>query len=276
MAQHANLHTRLVSGIFHPRQHDFRISRRGLHHWPADCRRDFCRRRLCLAGCDALPLSFSAPMRLGNFSRNHADRRYVVRIEIYRAYIRPMGAGAVAAAGLITLAPHRSDYCELRCGQAPKIWPKARQEPPGNAAPTATSSLKWALLGVRRSAADHVGHAYVFPHPERRNLMVCRQFLGRPSRSSFRISVCYGLIAHYRPDRELFKPNFRHGHCNSDGDVRHVSGHGLDCHRILRAGHHYRRRGLYCFCECGQYLAGPENRLSCGRNSGQAADWHSW
>ena len=72
--------------------------------------------------------------------------------EIYRAYIRPIGAGAVAAAGLITLTPDSPNYCERACAPAQKTWPKARQEPPANVAQIKTQ-FEVGAAGIRRTAA---------------------------------------------------------------------------------------------------------------------------
>ena len=82
---------------------DVGVPRRRLHHRPEDRRGDLRRRRLLMARHDAGDQVLRQPGPEPDLPEPHADRARCRRRTCGDFYIRYIGAGAVAAAGLITL-----------------------------------------------------------------------------------------------------------------------------------------------------------------------------
>ena len=119
-----------------PRRDHQRVSRRRLHHRPAHRGHDLRRRRVLLAGADAGDQVLRRRARRAALSEHHSDRAMTPG-QLWESYIRPMGAGAVAMAGLITLMKTmptivnalRSGMKDIRAQQAGAVGrrtPRAR------------------------------------------------------------------------------------------------------------------------------------------------------
>ena len=194
--------------------------------------------------------------------------------DLWRTYVRPMGAGAVAAAGLITL---------LRT------------------APTIVSALTQGVKQMRtRSDADHASEPAVMlrtahdlpmsvvlggvvaagctdgcvspisPGTGSAGWPACKH-RGRVAGRGLWIPVCHGFGAHRRHcglKRESgLGDDDRHPH----GDDGHLPGAGLDGPGLRRACNHHRRHRVHRGLERGRHLAGSQDRLSHRRDPVEAA-----
>ena len=102
VARHSGLPATVAERFSDPRRRHSRIPGRGLHYWSQDCRVAFRRRKLLLAGAHAGDLFFwlHFPQAIYPGTKPIAQ---MSSSDLWASYIRPMGAGAVAASGLITL-----------------------------------------------------------------------------------------------------------------------------------------------------------------------------
>ena len=99
----AGLPAEMAARLVVPREHHFGISGSGLHHRAASCRNAVCRRRDFLAGDYAGDQFFRLALgQRGAVSQDDSDPQ-MSPDQLWASYIRPIGAGAVAASGLITL-----------------------------------------------------------------------------------------------------------------------------------------------------------------------------
>jgi hypothetical protein len=180
--------------------------------------------------------------------------------EIWRAYIRYIGAGAVLAAGLITLSR-----------TLPTIVSSAREGLKGFGASAAGAqsrterdipmgivlggSLLLAIfLAVMPRPSDAGEHPRVGPD------------------RALRILFRDGVVAHHRPDRFLVEPDLRHDDRHPDHHLRHFRRARMDGGH-LRAGRPLRRRDrLHLRGQRRQHLAGPEDRLHRRRDADLSAD----
>ena len=185
--------------------------------------------------------------------------------QIWSAYIRYIGAGAVLAAGLITLAR-----------TLPTIISSAREGLKGfgsGAGGTQTrterdmpmmvvlvgSLLLAIFLAVGARPADAGQHPGLDPD------------------RAVRLLLRHGLVAHHRPDRLLVQSDFGHDHRDADHHLPDLRRARLD-RRCLRSGRALgRRHRLHRGRECRQHLAGPEDRLHRRRDADLSAarpgDW---
>ena len=181
--------------------------------------------------------------------------------QLWASYIRPMGAGAVAASGLITLIKTMPTiFAALTAGiercsrQASR---RCRQREPHRTRPFHARRLVGSVV-IRR---HDVGAAEVQADSRRADRRF-RQSDRRGFRGGLRIFVRYGRVANQRPDRQLVESGERHDHRHADGHMRDVSRRRLDRQRLCRARAHDWRRRLHRFGDCGRHVAGLEDRLS--------------
>ena len=181
--------------------------------------------------------------------------------QIWSSYIRPMGAGAVAAAGVITLAKTLptiwsallagiKDVRAGRAGQAPAMSRVERDmlDEVCRDRIVAVLVMMWGLLTFR-------------PIPGAQT-SIFANLIAVDFRRCVRIFVRHGVFAHLRTDRQFVKSHQRHGHRDADGHLRHVSGGRLDGRHLRRAGPHDRRRCLRGGGQWRRHFAGFEDRDS--------------
>ena len=143
--------------------------------------------------------------------------------EIWRAYIRYIGAGAVLAAGLITLS---------------------------RTLPTIVSSAREGLKGFGASAAGGpVAHGARHADGDRaRRLAAARDLPRRHARPAdagqhpgvdpdrpLRVLLRHGVVTHHGPDRFLVEPDLRHDDRHADHHLCHLRRARMDG-RCLRTG----------------------------------------
>ena len=181
--------------------------------------------------------------------------------DLWSTYIRPMGAGAVAAAGLITLFKTLPTIIGAlspasRTCAAALPRPRPQTHPHGDGL----------LHGLRRLRLHRADRADVLLPLLQAGSRRAGRHLGQPGRLAaggrLRISLCHRQLAHRRPHRQLGQPHLRHDHRHADGHQRHLSGRRLDRAGLRRAGDHHRRRGLHRLGRGRRHLAGSEDRLS--------------
>ena len=191
--------------------------------------------------------------------------------QIWGTYIRPMGAGAVAAAGLITLLRTLPTiFSALKAGLK-----DVRAEGAGQSAEAESHRPRHAAaLGGGRLRADHrhdVDSADLSSDPGRGNALV-PQSVCRHLRHRLRLSVCHRGGAHQRTSRQLFQSHQRHEHRHADGHVRDLFCGWLDRAELPGAGADDWRRGVHRGGYRRRDFAGLEDRLPGGRNALLAAD----
>ncbi len=179
--------------------------------------------------------------------------------QLWSTYIRPMGAGAVAAAGLITLLKTvptivnalTAGFRNMRPGAAGQKKP-IRTEDDLSMSVVVFGSLALVLL------------MFLFLAVQTGSGSLCRMG-GQPRRVAprcgLRIPLCHRQFAHRRPHRQFRQPRLRHDHCHAHGHRGHLPSAGLDRPRVWRPGHHHRRRGLHRGFQLRRYFAGPQDRL---------------
>ncbi len=157
--------------------------------------------------------------------------------QLWITYVRPMGAGAVAASGLITLI---------------------------RTIPTIVAALASGLKDVRE---QHDGGA---PQASRLDRDIPMKFAVH---TCVRVLVRHSVLPHLRVNRHFIKPGERDDDRDADGHLRDVPGGGLDRRGVCRIGDYHRRSGRHRGGQCGRDLAGPEDGLPGRGDSGAAADW---
>ncbi len=197
--------------------------------------------------------------------------------QLYGSYIRSIGAGAVAASGLITLIKTLPTILSALTAGIKDI--RAKQAAAAAAAVNRTErdmsmrvvlmgsavivAMVWALLEVQADSGSDDQRV--------------RGFSGGDIRGGVRIFVRHGGVADQRIDWQFVESDQRNDDCDSDGDVRGVSGDSLDFDRGPGAGADDWRRGVHRFGDCGRDFAGSENRLPGGGDALLAAsgagDW---
>ena len=161
--------------------------------------------------------------------------------QLWASYIRPMGAGAVAAAGLITLIKTLPTIFSALAAGLKDV--RAKQAGISASRPHRTRPLDASCGGwLARDRRDDVGAPEIQAHSRRaepaRVQSDRRNLCGR-----LRISVRYGRIAHQRSDRQFIESRERDDHRHADGHLRHVSRcwAGPPIVRGSRADHRRRR-----------------------------------
>ena len=147
-----------------------------------------------------------------------------------------MGAGAVAAAGVITLAKTlptiwsalRAGIADVRAGRG-RAAAEASVDAAGAATPGGSVSrverdlpMRVVLIGVGGDRGHDVVLADVPADPGSGD-GIARQSGGGHVRGGIRVFVCDGVVAHLRADRQLVESDQRDGHCDADGDLRRCS-----------------------------------------------------
>ncbi len=180
--------------------------------------------------------------------------------DLWASYIKPMGAGAVAAAGLITLMK-----------TLPTIWSALsvglKNMRPGAEAvktkPIRTENdlpMTVVIIGSLLIVACMFLFLEFKPVPG--------AFVGWAANLSasllvvvFGFLVCDGEFEDRRSGGVVGEPSIGHDDCDADGDDGGLSGAGVDGAGIWSAGDHNWRRRVHCGFELGRYFAGFEDRL---------------
>ena len=170
-----------------------------------------------------------------------------------------MGAGAVAAAGLITLLRTLPTIVgALSC--------RLQKPAPGQCRHSQAAAHRRRLIHAHRRprlARAHPLHVLLSSLQARSRRV--RRHAAQPGRRAagrrLRISFCHRQLAHRRPHRQLRQPHVRHGHRHPHGHLRHLPGRGLDGPRLRRSRHHHRRHGRHRRGQRRRHLAGPQDRL---------------
>ncbi len=185
--------------------------------------------------------------------------------DLWRTYVRPIGAGAVAAAGLITLLKTLPTIvAALKAGFKKK---SAADAAAGDGGPHRPRPPEHAGAGrLRRDRAAALVAADLQARARRAHERL-PQPRGLPAGGGLRLPVRDRLLAHLRPDRHLGQPGLRHDDRDPDGDLRPVPGRRLDQPGLRGAGADHRRRGLHRGRQRRRHLPGPEDRLPGGRHA---------
>ncbi len=172
--------------------------------------------------------------------------------QLWSAYIRYTGAGAVLAAGLITLArtiptivtSFKDSVKDFGSG-AGAVQARTDRDLP----------LKIVLFG---SLALAVFLIFAPGTPTQR-----QRAFGHPHRA-VRLLLRDRLLTHHRPDRQLVQPHLGDDDCHADPDVHDLRRRRLD-RRYLRPHRAGRRRGgLHRRRHRRRHVAGPQNRYIVG------------
>ena len=175
--------------------------------------------------------------------------------DLWITYIRPMGAGAVAAAGLITLfktlptivGALRSGFKQMRHGSAAAAAQPIRTEH--------DFSMSTAVIGSIALIVLMFFFLWFKPVPGAQ-VGVLRQRRRLHSRGRLRIPLRHRQLAHRGPHRQLRQSHLRHDHRHAHGHLRHLPRQRLDGPGLRRSGHHHRRRGLHRLGRSRRHLAG--------------------
>ena len=161
LARHAGIPARLRPAArpqrrVHQRRCHFGISRRRLHHRPTRRRSHLCRRRLLLARPHAADLL----LRQGARPLPSIPAIPIAQMgpsDLWATYIRPMGAGAVAASGLITLIRTLPTiFSALSAGLQKPCAPARHGAAPNPSARKTTSPCASSLFGSLAHRRPHV------------------------------------------------------------------------------------------------------------------------
>ncbi len=180
--------------------------------------------------------------------------------QIWSAYIRYIGAGAVLAAGLITLgrtlptiiSSAREGLEGLRRGRAAAQLRTERDIP--------MTVVLFGLAGPGRlpdgdaRPADAGQHRRVSPHHHLRLLLRDR------------------LVAHHRPDRLVVESDLGHDDRDADHHVRDLRRARLERQHLRAGGAVGRRDHLHRRRQRRQHLAGSQDRLHRRRDADLSAD----
>ena len=194
---------------------------------------------------------------------------------LWRTYVRPMGAGAVAAAGLITLlrtAPTivsalAEGVRSIRASRAAGAGPVKAGAPIRTLHDLPMSAV---LGGSLLLVILLVAFLTLHPVPGAQVGLV-RQYRGSHPGRHLRIFICNGVCTHCRHRRFQRQPRLRHDHRYLDGDCRHLSGQRMDRAGLRRVGNHHWRHRLHRGLKCRRYRAGSQNRLPDRRHTLEAA-----
>ena len=178
--------------------------------------------------------------------------------DIRSAYVLYIGAGAVAAGGLISLVR-----------AMPMIWRSLSAGLAGMGKGSKANStlrteqdipLKWVMIGCLAIIA-----VITFATPLHMNV------LGALLDPGVRLSVRHRVVAPDRRNRLLVEPDFRHGGGHLAVYLPDLFADGLDRRPLLRHRLVGRRHRLHRRQQCRHHLAGPEDRLPDRRHAAPAA-----
>ena len=182
--------------------------------------------------------------------------------QIWSAYIRYIGAGAVLAAGLITLArtiptivsSFRDSMKDIGAASGAAVRTRTERDMP------MTVVLGGSLL-LAIFLAVTPGHA----HPG--------QLDGVDSRHRLRLLLRHGLLAHRRADRVLVEPDLGDDDRHAHPHLHDLRGARLDRRRLLADRALRRRARLHRRRQRRRHLAGSQDRVHRRRDADLPADW---
>jgi len=195
-------------------------------------------------GWDAAALTFAATNRA-----------------IYFAYVRQIGAGAVAAGGFMTLiktmptiiSSFKGSLASMRGGAQALANTKRTNRHLHRHRRHHRAHLHHGLLAV---PAGHHRRALSARHPHRR----------------LRLFLRHGGVAHRRHHRHQLEPRLGNDHRDDHGDVSHLRRHRLDWRCLPANGPLRGWHGLHRSGERGRHFAGFEDRISGRRDAALPAD----
>jgi putative OPT family oligopeptide transporter len=159
--------------------------------------------------------------------------------DLWITYIRPMGAGAVAAAGLITLVKTLPTIVAA-------LGAGFKHMRGGNAAATAKPLRTERDFSMGTAVVGSAVLLPIFEAGAGRQPGTDREPGGIAADRLLRLPVCDRQFADCGPDWQLGQPHLRHDHRHAHGHLRHLPGERMGHARLWRAGHHHRRRGVHC------------------------------
>ena len=180
--------------------------------------------------------------------------------DLWASYVRPMGAGAVAASGLITLIKTMPTIVGALRAAMGNLRPGGGVEE-RSAAHRRRSSFQRGGWRVAGPGVDDVFLSHVQTGAGRAGELA-GQPRGCAAGGFLRISIRNCLLPHRGADRQLFESCLGYDDRHADGDIRDFSGERMDGSRVRRPGHHHWRRGVHRGGQCGRYLAGSQDRVS--------------
>ena len=201
-----------------------------------------------------------------NFANNPATGlpfliREMSPAQLWSAYIRYIGAGAVLAAGLITLgrtlptivASAREGIKDFGAGAGAGATLRTERDMPTDLRARRIAAAR-DLPGGRAEDAD------------------AGQFPGGDPRHHLRLPVRHRLVAHHRPHRHLVEPDLRHDDRDADPHLPDVRRARLDRRRVRADRALRRRRRLHRGRQRRRHVSGSEDRLPGRRDAVLPAD----
>ena len=181
--------------------------------------------------------------------------------QLWSAYIRYIGAGAVLAAGLITLGR-----------TIPTIVASARESfrdfsVAGGADTRLRTERDIPMIAVLGGSLLLAVFLTVMP-----SLPTLRQRTGRRPDPDFRVLLLDRVVAHHRPDRHLVQPDLGHDDRHADPHLPPLCRARLDGRHVLADRAWRRRDRVHRGRERGQHVTGSEDRLHRRRDAAVSAD----
>ena len=171
---------------------------------------------------------------------------------LWRTYVRPMGAGAVAAAGLITLLRTAPTIISALTEGLKGMGKKSKGDCCGGDTDShgarSADVVCAGRLGVAGCADDCV---FTVPSGAGGAGGLLGERFGGTAGGGIRVSVCGSFGAHRRDRGVVVEPGERDDDCDADGDDGDLSGTWLDGPGIWSACDYDRRHRVHCRLERG-------------------------
>ena len=183
--------------------------------------------------------------------------------QLWSAYIRYTGAGAVLAAGLITLARTIPTIVSSFSESVREFSASGSGAAAGRARTDRDLPLSVVLVGSLTLAL------FLALAP---GMPLQYNFLAAILDRRLRLLLRDGLLADHRPYRQLVEPDFRDDDRDADPDLHDLRCRRLDGGRLRAGGTGSGRGGLHRGGDCRRDVPGPEDRLPRGRNARLSTD----
>ncbi len=176
--------------------------------------------------------------------------------DLKEKYLRYIGAGAVAAGGIISMCralPLIYQFHRFRCARSAGHrhgGPKHAHAPSATCRWLSSSSAAsaWSLAMMFIPSLGLGCHGWRFPR--------------RHDDPGIWLSVCHGLVALDRRDRLIVQPHLRHDDRHAAADMRHFLRHWANRTRSHADGADRGGRRVHRVLQRRHDLAGPQDRLS--------------
>ena len=191
--------------------------------------------------------------------------------DMWRQYIRPMGAGAVAAAGLITLLRTLPTIISALRAGLKDVRAQGAMETEGKNRLDRDVSIRTVLVGSFVIVVM-MWVMLTFDPIKGASTTWYQNLLAGTFRGGFWIFVCDGGFAHQRAVGEFVESGERDEHCYVDGDLRDLSSGRVDGAELRGACAGDWRRSVHRCGDCGSYFSGSEDWVPGGVDAISTAD----